>query len=85
MRCSAKLEPEAAAFASFAFKSDAAAHAFEAPADQGQAYAGAGIVFLRMKALEQAEDLFVILGSDADALIGHPNADRRRRGVTRDL
>src|SRR5205085_4494759 len=53
----AQLEPKAGALAGLRFKADAAIHAFDAFADQGEADAGPRIRFLGVESLEKAKDL----------------------------
>src|SRR5258707_12107754 len=77
-----KLDPKAAALAALRFQPVASAHAFGAFADQRQSNAGARIGFLAVQALKQAENLFMMLTRDANAVVLDPDADKaRKRGA----
>lgn len=68
--CGGKPDPEGAAVAGGGVDAGLALHAFGGVLDNGQADAGAGVFLLGVQALEEAEDFFLVLGGDADAVVG---------------
>src|SRR5262245_16889853 len=70
-----EFEPEAGALAGLGFEADLAAHALDTLANKGQADAGAGIGFLGMEPLKQAEDFLMMLRCNANTVVGYPNPD----------
>src|ERR1700733_13354230 len=70
----AQLKPETAALAGTGYNAHPAAHAFDPFLDNGQAYACA-LEFLSVQAGEEPEDLAMIIGGDAGAVVFHPKAD----------
>jgi hypothetical protein len=75
---------EGAALPRFGFQPDGAAEPVDDAAAERQPDAGAGDVLGGIQALEQLEYLVVVLGLDADAVVGHrevPQAVFRRNGT----
>lgn len=68
-----KIDPEAAAFAGFRFDANAAAHAFNTFAHDGEADTGA-VVASTVEPFEDAENALFILRGNADAVVFDPNA-----------
>src|SRR2546421_3003143 len=73
-----KLDPKAAALARLRFQASASTHSFGAFADQRQPNPSARIDLLAVQSLEQAENLFMVLPGNADAIVLDPQADKAR-------
>src|ERR1041385_2424726 len=71
-----QLNPKVAAFLELRVETDLRVHAFDGLAHDGQANARSLVSRGRMNSLEEAENALVIFGSDADAVVLKPHADR---------
>src|SRR5579885_2195064 len=69
-----KFDPETAAVADTRFEPDTSAHALDALADDCQPHTGARIGIVGVEAFEKPEDLLVMGGINADALVLDINA-----------
>src|SRR5205814_157863 len=63
-----KLDPKASALAELGLETNLSTHAFSAFADEGEAYARARIFLRAVQALEEAENFFMVLARDANAV-----------------
>src|SRR5207249_3388513 len=73
-RSSRQLDPETAAFARRGFESDAAAHALNAFAHNGQTNACARIAFGAMESFEDFKDTLLVRRGDSNAVVLDPEA-----------
>src|SRR5580658_453278 len=72
-----QLKPQTAALAGNGFHAHPAAHALDPFLDNGQPDARA-LVLLSLQPGEEAEDLALMAGGDAGAVVFHPNANELR-------
>src|SRR4051812_32859111 len=73
LRTEGQVDPEAGTLSDCGFDANTALHAGDPAPDQREADAGPGN-FVSVKALEDAEDSFVMFGSDADAVVFDPDS-----------
>src|SRR5437879_6485534 len=74
MLCLPQFEPKAAALAESGFDADAPAHALDSFLDNREADARAAIS-VAVEAEKETENLLLVFGSDADAVVFDPDAD----------
>lgn len=79
-----EFDPEAAAVIGLRLDAGEAAHAFDAFADDGKADAGAWVA-RAVQAFEYAEDAFVLVRGDANAVVLEPEASFREVGIGPEL
>src|SRR5437763_1522229 len=72
-----ELDPESTAGADRRLDAHVPAETLHGAAHDGQPDTGAGIGITAVKAFEDAEDALLIRRRDADAVVGHPDADPR--------
>src|SRR5437016_2549765 len=64
-----QIHPKTTALTGCRFDADSPAHSFRRPFDNGQSHSGAGIFVARMQALENAKNLFHVLGGNPNPII----------------
>src|SRR5260221_3808974 len=73
-RCRLELDPEAAAVTETRFDAHLASHPLDRFAHDRESYPGPRIVIIGVQPLEHAKDPRLVLGSDADPVVFHPDA-----------